>query len=85
MRLAEDFNRTGLSRFINSQAGRAFRVVAGAAFIVLGYAFRQHALGVISMIWGLFPLSAGVFDFCFVSGVLGGPWSGTKIREAQGR
>jgi hypothetical protein len=80
---AESFNQTGFSRFINSQSGRAFRVVVGIGFILLGYLYRHQPLGVISMLWGLFPLAAGVFDVCFVSGVLGGPWSGTRIRETQ--
>ena len=77
----EGFNRSGFSKFINSRAGRGFRVVAGAGFLVVGYLFRQHALGVVSMIWSVVPLSAGLFDVCYVSGVLGGPFSGAKIRS----
>jgi hypothetical protein len=79
-RLAESFNRTGFSRFLNSPAGRVFRVVVGLGFIVVGFIFRTHALGIVSMIWGIFPLSAGVFDICYVSALLGGPISGAKIR-----
>ena len=79
--LEEAFNRSGLSRFLNSQAGRVFRVVAGAGFLVVGYVYRGHVLGVLSMIWGIFPLIAGVFDICFISASLGGPLSGAKIRE----
>ena len=30
----EDFNRSFLSRFLNSEAGRAFRILAGIAFLV---------------------------------------------------
>jgi hypothetical protein len=76
----EDFNGSGLSRFINSAAGRIFRVVVGVGFLVAGYLFRNHTLGVLSMAWSVFPLSAGMFDVCFVSAVLGGPLSGTTIR-----
>ena len=83
MSSAEAFNRSGLSRFINSSAGRIFRMVAGAGFLVVGYLFRDHTLGVISMLWSVFPLSAGAFDICYVSAVLGGPLSGAKIREVQ--
>jgi hypothetical protein len=32
------------------------------------------------MVWSIFPLSAGAFDLCFVSALLGGPLSGAKIR-----
>ena len=72
----ESFNQSGFSKFLNSMAGRIFRIVAGTGFLVVGYLFRDHALGVISMVWGVFPLSAGIFDICYVSAVLGGPLSG---------
>ena len=49
----------------------------------MGYLFRDHPLGVISMLWSILPLSAGAFDVCYVSGLLGGPLSGAKIRETQ--
>ena len=83
MSSAEAFNRSGFSRFINGSAGRVFRLVAGMGFLVVGYLFRHHPLGVISMVYSILPLSAGAFDICFISAVLGGPWSGAKIREAQ--
>jgi len=83
MSSAEAFNRSGFSRFINSPAGRGFRLVAGMGFLVVGYLFRDHPLGVISMAYSVLPLSAGAFDICFVSALLGGPLSGAKIREAQ--
>jgi hypothetical protein len=77
----ETFNRSGLSRFLNSKPGRIFRLIAGVAFLVAGYVFREHTLGVLSMIWGIFPLSAGMFDICYISASLGGPLSGAKIRN----
>jgi len=76
----EAFNRSGFSRFLNGPAGRIFRVVAGLGFLVVGYVYRGHALGVISMVWSIFPLSAGVLDICYISASLGGPLSGAKIR-----
>ena len=79
-KLRDSFNRTGFSRFINSPAGRIFRFVAGLGFLVVGYIYRHHALGVASMIWSILPLSAGGFDVCYLSAVLGGPFSGKKIR-----
>jgi len=83
MSSAGAFNRSGVSRFINSPAGRVFRLVAGTGFLVVGYLFRDYPLGVISMVYSVLPVSAGAFDICFISAVLGGPWSGAKIREAQ--
>jgi hypothetical protein len=76
----ESFNQSGFSKFLNSMAGRVFRVAAGFVFLLIGYIFREHTLGVISMVWGILPLSAGVLDICYVSAVLGGPLSGRRIR-----
>jgi hypothetical protein len=79
----ESFNQSGFSKFLNSLAGRILRLVAGIGFLVVGYMFRDHALGVISMVWGVLPLSAGAFDICYVSAALGGPLSGKKIRNKE--
>ncbi|WIG59649.1 MAG: hypothetical protein OJF49_002396 [Ktedonobacterales bacterium] len=78
---AEAFNRSGFSRFINSPFGRIFRIVAGIGFIIVGLIFRDHLLGVLSLVWGIFPLSAGALDICYISAVLGGPVSGKTIRS----
>jgi hypothetical protein len=83
MSWGEAFNKTGFSKFINSPGGRIFRFVVGIGFLVIGYLYRGHTLGVLSMIWSIFPLSAGAFDLCYVSAVLGGPLSGKKIRKKQ--
>ncbi len=80
-RLEESFNRSRFSRFLNSPAGRIFRLVAGMGFLAVGYVYRGHALGVLSMVWSVFPLSAGALDICYISAVLGGPLSGAKIRS----
>ena len=79
-RFEEVFNRSGFSRFLNSPAGRIFRLVAGAGFLVVGYVYRGHALGVLSMAWSVLPLSAGALDIGYISALLGGPLSGAKIR-----
>ena len=81
MRWQEAFNQSGFSRFLNSPAGRIFRLVAGAGFLAVGYIYRGHALGVLSMVWGALAMSAGAFDICFISAALGGPLSGAKIRS----
>jgi hypothetical protein len=80
-RFEEVFNRSGFSRFINSTAGRIFRIVAGTGFLVIGYVYRNHTLGILSMVWSALPLSAGVLDLCYISALLGGPLSGAKIRN----
>ena len=85
MSLHEGFNRSGFSRFINGRAGRAFRLVAGAAFLLVGYMYRAEPLGKVAMAWSFFPLTAGAFDICWISAVLGGPLSGRKIRSARTR
>jgi hypothetical protein len=80
-RFEEGFNRSGFSRFLNSPAGRIFRLVAGTGFLVVGIMYRDNALGVVSIVWSILPLTAGAFDICYVSAVLGGPLSGAKIRD----
>ena len=78
--LAASFNQSGFSRFLNSPAGRIFRLVAGMGFLILGLVFRDHLLGVLSLVWSVLPLSAGAFDVCYISAALGGPLSGKTIR-----
>ena len=80
--LAAAFNRSGFSRFLNSVSGRVFRILAGTGFLILGLVFRDHLLGVLSLVWSVFPLSAGAFDICYISAALGGPLSGKQIRSA---
>ena len=80
--LAAAFNGSGFSRFLNSPGGRIFRIVAGIGFLILGLIFREHLLGVLSLVWSVFPLSAGAFDICYISAALGGPLSGDRIRSA---
>lgn len=84
-RAADAFNDSRFSRFLNSDAGRVFRVIAGLGFVAIGARFHDRALGVAALAWSVFPLSAGGLDLCFISAALGGPLSGAKIREAQRR
>jgi len=81
--IEEAFNRSAVSRFLNSPSGRVFRLVAGTGFLVVGFVYRENWLGVLSMMWGVLPFSAGAFDICFISALLGGPISGAKIRDKQ--
>jgi hypothetical protein len=77
----ESFNRSGFSKFLNSPSGRIFRLAGGTGYLVIGYLYRNHALGKLSMAWGVLPLSAGALDICYISAALGGPLSGAKIRS----
>jgi hypothetical protein len=81
--LEYNFNHSGFSVFLNRPVGRVFRIVMGIGFILIGYLFHTHILGMVSIAWGIFPLSAGAFDICYVSAALGGPISGKRIREMQ--
>jgi hypothetical protein len=83
MKMYESFNRSGLSIFLNSMPGRILRLIAGIGSLAIGFVFREHILGVLSMVWGVLPLTAGLFDVCYISAVLGGPLSGKKIRSMQ--
>jgi len=75
------FNRSGFSRWINSPIGRTFRIGAGAGFLIVGLVARDHLLGDLALVWSIFPLSAGAFDVCYISALLGGPLSGKTIRR----
>lgn len=80
---ADRFNRSGFSCFINGRGGRVFRLMAGVAFLLAGIAFREHPLGLFALAWSALPLSAGAFDLCYVSAMLGGPLAGARIRALQ--
>jgi len=84
MSLAESFGRSGFAKFINSGAGRVFRIVVGAGLIGYGFTQRGTQTGSILMGVGLIPLLAGAFDLCLVNALLGGPISGAAIRAKGG-
>ena len=80
---AARFNATGFSRWINGPSGRAFRLIAGAAWLAFALVFRGHWWGVAAGVWSFFPLTAGIFDICWISAALGGPLQGKTIRAGQ--
>lgn len=80
MRLARKFNASTFGRWINSPAGRVFRVAAGCAFAIAGLRRYRTAAGKAALIWSVFPLSAGGLDLCWISGALGGPLRGAGCR-----
>ena len=80
-RLDAAFNRSRFSNFLNRRAGRAFRLASGSGFLIVGYIFRDHPIGILSMVWGALACSAGAFDVCYISLSLGGPFLGAEIRR----
>ncbi len=85
MTLSERFNSSGFACWINGPRGRAFRLCAGIAFLAVGIAFRENPLGLAALAWSFFPLSAGIFNVCWISLALGGPFSSATIRQLQRR
>lgn len=79
--VADAFNRSSFGRWINSHAGRAFRLVAGTGFLVGGLATRSTPGGKASLAWGVFPFTAGLLDVCYISAALGGPFRGRECRK----
>ncbi|HET6625671.1 MAG TPA: hypothetical protein VFG63_04725 [Nocardioidaceae bacterium] len=74
------FNNTGFGRWVNSPAGRMFRLVAGTGFLLAGLASWGTPAGIAALAWSVFPLSAGAFDVCWFSAALGGPLRGEACR-----
>jgi len=68
----------GFSKFMASTAGRAVRVIAGVALIVVGGILGGGwwALAVV----GLVPLAAGAFDICLFNVLFGQRLSGKAVR-----
>ncbi len=66
------------ARFMATTAGRALRVIAGLALIVIGLAIGGTG-GVILAIVGLVPLVAGVLNVCFIAPLLKVPFSGKAV------
>jgi hypothetical protein len=80
MSLARSFGQSGVARFIASPAGRVLRVVVGLAVIVWAVMMFNGAARTVLVIVGLIPLSAGVFDLCYLSALIGGPIRGSDLR-----
>lgn len=59
------------TNFMNGNAGRALRILAGLALIVVGLAVVGGAGGVIVAVIGLVPIGAGIGKVCLLGPVLG--------------
>lgn len=85
MTLAQKFNASAFSRWLNSPSGRAFRLAAGGAFAVAGLRNWDTPAGKAALVWSFFPLSAGGLDLCWMSAALGGPLRGEAVRASAAR
>ena len=73
----------GFAKFMASTAGRAIRVVAGIALIVVGLLFvASPTWSIVLAVVGAVPLIAGLFDFCVFAPLFGGPFQGKQARES---
>jgi len=72
---------SAFAQFMVSTAGRALRGFIGIVLIAVGYVIAGVAGWVLGA-FGLLLVSAGAFDFCFITGLVDGIWSG---REARAR
>ncbi len=66
--------------FMASSAGRAARIIAGIALILIGLLVVKETTGIVIAVIGILPLAAGSFDFCVFAPLFGAPLSGPKIR-----
>ncbi len=79
------FAATPLAQFLAGTAGRTVRFLAGVVLVIAGLAWLGGTVGLIVAIVGLVPIAAGLFDFCLLSALLGGPLRGGDIRAAGRR
>lgn len=70
------------ARFMATTTGRAVRIIAGLALIVIGLAVGG-AGGIVLAIVGLVPLAAGALNVCFIAPLLKVPFSGKAVPGAR--
>jgi hypothetical protein len=73
------FATSAFGQFMASGTGRAVRVIAGTALVVLGI-WLWGGWGIALVAIGMVPLLAGLLDVCVFSALFGGPFSGERIR-----
>jgi len=79
---ASGFAKSGFAQFMATPAGRVLRVVAGAGMIAGGISMDSNGGNALAVV-GAVPLSAGLFDICWLSPIFGGPLKGKDIRAAK--
>ena len=68
--------------FMSGTAGRALRILAGLALIVVGLAVVGGTGGIVLALVGLVPLGAGVADVCLFGPLLGSDLHGNPKPES---
>ncbi len=69
--------------FMNSAAGRAARIIAGLALIVVGLAVIGGTGGIVVAVVGLVPLGAGLANVCLFGPLLGADLHGDAKAGAR--
>ena len=71
----------GFANFMSTSAGRALRVLAGIALILIGLMLVEGTWGIVLAVVGLVPFLAGIFDVCVIGKLLlGTPFKGAEVR-----
>ena len=70
-----------LVKFMTSGMGRGARIVLGLVILSVGLWVVQGTLGTIMVVFGLIPLSGGLFDFCLIGFAMGYPLKGEEARK----
>jgi hypothetical protein len=78
-----DFARSGVAQLLASGLGRLTRIGAGLALLWAGLIPIGGTAGTIVSLVGLVPIAAGVFVFCLLTALFGGPMRGAVIRRRE--
>ena len=70
-------------RFMASPAGRALRIVAGLALMIVGVGVVQGTGGIVLAVVGAVPLVAGLFNLCLFAPLFGAPLRGSELPPAH--
>jgi hypothetical protein len=68
--------------FLASLTGRVLRAGLGLLLILIGIILLSGIWRWILIIIGLFPMAAGIFDFCLFAPLLRLPFNGQDLRRA---
>ena len=68
--------------FLASPAGRVLRAGLGLILILIGSLLLTGVWRWVLIIVGLFPLAAGLFDFCLFAPLLRFPFKGQELRRS---
>jgi hypothetical protein len=67
------------AKFMAGTAGRAVRILAGVAIILVGLFVVGDTGGLILAAVGILPIVAGVLNVCFIAPLLRVPFSGKQV------